>query len=312
MATAREVFERLVFSAGEHDYRWADVVVVARARGRWDEISRRTGDGLMALDRLAKPIADAELEEVGRAFRYARGLLAAEEMEAWLEHWAVSHRVWMGYLRRDLARSRQPEPEATLAPKEADVWAEAVCSGALAELARDLAARVAAAEADGRGAGPVETDLGRMDEAFAAFTRDALTPEAATKTLELRSADWVRLTFTALEFGERGMASEAALCVREDGLSLAEVADRAGVAVQEQEAFIAEVDPDVSKSLLSAPPGDLIGPLPVANRFLLVRVNEKIAPTLEDPVIQDRLHEEVPRRALEREVRNRVQWHERL
>jgi len=312
MANARDVFERLVFSAGEYDYRWADVVAAGRARSRWDEISSQAGDGLTALDRLGEPIAEAELEEAGQAFRYERGLLAAEEMEAWLEHWAVSHAEWLAYLRRALARSRQPEPEATLHPKEADVWAEAVCSGALAELARDLAARAAAAEADGRGAGPVETDLGRMDEAFAAFTRDALTAEAAAKTLELRSADWVRLTFTALEFGERGMASEAALCVREDGLSLAEVADRASVAVQEREAFIVEVDPEVSKSLLSAPPGELVGPLPVANRFLLVRVNEKIAPTLEDPLIQDRLHEEVPRRALEREVRNRVRWHERL
>jgi hypothetical protein len=310
MASPQEAFDRLVFSIGEQGYRWADVLTAARAWGRWDEISCETVRGLAALQ--STEIGTAELEEAGREFRYARGLLAAEEMEAWLQHWAVSHSDWRGYLRRGLARSRQPEMPDPATPSEEEVWAEAVCSGALAELARDLAARVAAAEADGRGAGSVETDLTRMEEAFAAFSRDALTPEAAAKTLELRGADWVRLAYTALEFGERGMASEAALCVREDGLSLHEVAGRAGVEVSEREVFIEQVDADVSKSLLSAPPGELVGPLPVGEAFVLVRVDEKIAPTLEDPLIQALLEEEVPRRALEREARNRVQWHERL
>ena len=310
MASPREALDRLVFSAGEEDYRWTDVLAAARAWGRWDQISRGTENGLAALQRAE--IGAAELEEAGREFRYARGLLAAEEMEAWLEHWAVSHADWQGYLRREVARSRQPEPAGSAVPSEAEVWAEAVCSGALAELARDLAARVTAAEADGQGAGPVETDLARMEEALTAFTRDALTPAAAAKTLEVRGADWVRLALTTLVFGERGMASEAALCVRDDGLSLPEVAGRAGVDVSEREVFIEEVDEDLSKSLLSAPPGELVGPLPVANGFLLVRVNEKVAPTLEDPLIKERLQEEVPRRALERELRDRVRWHERL
>ena len=82
--------------------------------------------------------------------------------------------------------------------------------------------------------------------------------------------------------------------------------------MSEREVFIEDVDDDLSKSLLSAPPGELVGPLPVANGFLLVRVNEKVAPTLEDPLIKERLQEEVPRRALERELRDRVRWHERL
>lgn len=310
MASPQEALERTVFAVGDEEYRWADVLAAARAWGRWDELRRRAAEGLTALE--VQTIGEGELEDAGQAFRYARGLLAAEEMEAWLEHWAVSHSDWLAYLRRELARSGQREGEGTTAPTEEQVWAEAVCSGALAELAHDLAARAAAAEADGRGAGPVERDLDRMEEALAEFARDAFTPEVAARTLELRSADWVRLTFTKLEFGERGMASEAALCVREDGLSLPEVADRAGVALDEHEAFIEEVDPDLSKSLLSAPPSELVGPLPVANRFILVRVNEKVAPTLEDPVIQARLREEVPRRALERAVRDRVQWHERL
>jgi hypothetical protein len=310
MASLEEAFDRHVFSVGEQDYRWADVVAAARVWGRWDEVSRQTGRGLAAVERLAS--GEPEVEEAGQAFRYARGLLAAEEMEAWLAHWGVSHADWLGYLRRELARSRQPQAEAKGDSDEGDVWAEAVCSGALAELAWELAARVVAAEANGGGAGPVETDLVRMDEAHAAFIERAFTPEAAAKTLELRNADWVRLSYTALEFPAAAMASEAALCVREDGLTPADVACRAGVPLLEREAFLEDVEPGLSESLLSAPTGELVGPLPVRNGFALLCVNEKVAPTLSDPVIQDRLQEEVPRRALEREVRNRVRWHEHL
>ena len=108
------------------------------------------------------------------------------------------------------------------------------------------------------------------------------------------------------------MASEAALLVREDGLSPAEVAGRAGVTLEEREAFLEDVEAELSESLLSTPTGELVGPLRVGNVFALLRVDGKVAPTLADPVIQERLREEVPRRALEREVRNRVQWHEHL
>ena len=89
-----------------------------------------------------------------------------------------------------------------------------------------------------------------------------------------------------------------------------EVAARAGVPLEERDAFLEDVEPGLSESLLSSPIGEVVGPLPVANGFALLRVNGKVAPTLADPVIQERLREEVPRRALEREVRNRVQWHE--
>jgi hypothetical protein len=311
MALPPEVLDRPVFGVGDQDYRWADVVAAARHWGRWTELERRTAKGLAALAGLPEKIGHAELDEEMQDFRYERSLIAAEEMEAWLEHWAVNTREWTGYLRRRLAGERA-SGETSSPPGERDVWAEAVCSGALAGLARDLAARVAAAEAGGVEPGPVDSDLARMEAGHAAFVEGALTPEAAEKALELRNADWVRLSYTALEFPAAAMASEAALLVREDRLSPEDVAGRAGVPLEEHETFLEDVDPSVSDSLLSAPTGELVGPLRVANGFALLRVNGKVAPTLADPVIQERLQEEVPRRALEREVRNRVRWHEHL
>jgi len=309
MVLPPEVLGRPVFAVGDQDYRWADVVAAARYWSRWTELERRTAEGLAALAGLPEKIGRAELDEAKQAFRYARKLIAAEEMDAWLERWGLEARDWSGYLRRQIARE-QATGEPGRPVDEIDVWAEAVCSGALAELARDLAGRVAAAEAGGIEPGPVEPGLARMEAEHVAFMTDALTPEAAAKALELRNADWVRVSYTALGFPEASMASEAALLVRKDGLSPAEVAARAGVPLEERDAFLEDVEPGLSESLLSSPIGEVVGPLPVANGFALLRVNGKVAPTLADPVIQERLREEVPRRALEREVRNRVQWHE--
>jgi hypothetical protein len=311
MVLPRDVLDRPVFAVGDQDYRWVDVVAAARQWTRWAELERRTAQGLAALAGLPAKIGRAELDEAMQAFRYERGLLAGDEIEAWLENWGLETNDWTGYLRRQIARERGAG-EGGSPPADQDVWAEAVCSGSLVELARDLAARVAAAEAGGVEPGPVDSDLARMEAEHAAFVEGALTPEAAAKALELRNADWVRLSYTALEFPEAGMASEAALLVREDRLSPADVAVRAGVAVEEREAFLEDVEPGLSESLLSAPTGELVGPLRVGDGFALLRVNGKVAPTLTDPVIQERLQEEVPRRALEREVRNRVRWHERL
>ena len=307
----REVLDRPVFAAGDQDYRWADVVAAARHWGSWAELERRAADGVGALARVTEKIGQAELLDEMQDFRYARSLLAAEEMEAWLDHWALTAKSWSSYLQREIARRRASGERGSPAD-ESDVWAEAVCSGALVDLARDLAARVAAAEAGGAQPGPVESDLARLDEEHAAFVQRALTAEAAAKALELRNADWVRLSYIALEFSSAAMASEAALLVRADGLSPGDVAGRAGVPLQEHERFLEEVEPELREPLLSAPAGELVGPLSVQNGFALVCVNEKVAPTLADPVIQARLQEEVPKKALEREVRNRVQWHEHL
>ena len=312
MALSPEVIDRLVFSAGKEDYRWADVVRAAELWGRWDELRRETANGLAALQRLAEPIDESELAEAAQAFRYARSLLAAEEMQAWLDHWGLSHGGWTAYLRRSIARGRGEQSGSEIEAGEDDVWAEAVCSGALAELARDLAARAATADAAGTPPGPVESDLGRMDDVLTAFLQAALTPEARAKTVELRSSDWVRLAFRELDFPDDAMAREGALLVREDGLSMAQVAERARVELHERHALVEEVEPSLSKTLLSAPPGELVGPVSMGDRFLLIQLDEKVVPGLDDPVIQDLVEREVPKKALEREVRNRVRWHERL
>lgn len=283
-----DVLERRVFTVGGRTFRWSDVV----ERVDWDAVRAAA----------ARPRGDAPGAALGEAearFRYERNLVAGEEMEAWLRAWNVSVREWREYLRRELAAAGPGS-----APAGADaVWAEAVCSGELERAARELAAAAAAAEATG------ESDLARAHERLVA---DAIAPAALDALLRARRADWIRVDCRTLVLPSEPAAKEAALCVRDDGMALAEVAAHAGVEMREHSLYLEDATDDLGKTLLSARTGELVGPLPLANRHVLVLVDDKVDPTLDDPEILRRAQEAARRRVTEREVLNRVTWHERV
>jgi hypothetical protein len=285
MSAPPEVLARPVFSAGTQDYTWADVVAAARAWGRWDDATRPSRGQR----------SEAEVEEAGQAFRYERNLLAAEEMEAWLAHWGLTVAEWRRWLRG-----------------EADGWPEAVCSGGLATLAHDLAARAACAEAVGTGAGTVANGLTQMGAAFDELTRSSLRDEDRVRLLEAQGSDWVRVRYGTLSFPELDMAREAVLCINEDGLALSEVAERAGTEAEIRDALVADIDPALAKTLLGTPAGTVVGPLALDGAFVLAHVEAKVPPSLADPAILELVDRELPRRVVEREVRNRVRWHDRV
>lgn len=315
----RSTLERRLFSVGGRTYRYDDVVRAARVSGELDELERQTAEGIAALDRLAAEghaQEESDVEAAATTWRHERSLLAGDEMEAWLARWELQPSDWRGHLQRRLARSMHSDDLsdslARFTPHakrvEDALWAEAVCSGSLARWARQLAGRAAAAEAIGR---PQSEDPAALDDALDELSRRARTQETSKKLLEARQVDWLRVACDLLVLPEEGMAREAALCIREDGMSLEEVAEHAGVAVTEQNALLEEVPAPLAEQLLSAVPGDLVGPVAVGDTYVVATVRDKRPPTIEDPVVQERLNEELPRRAVETEINNRVRWHDR-
>lgn len=290
------VGERPVFSAGERTYAWLEVVHAAEARGDVAAVERDLAAGVAALNEVE---LDAEaVDAAGTAFRRELGLLAADEMEAWLSHWGITSGDWVAFLRRRLARELAPgavggEPGAAL-------WPEAVCSGALSAWAWALAGRAAA--------GGEHDDPDAYDD----LVLRANTPEARAKALEARQMDWLRVECDLLELPAEGMAREAALCVREDGLSLDEVAARAGVQVAERAFLLVDAPPELADPLLSARPGDLVGPVSSGDAFSVALVRDKRAPVPDDPAIGELLDVEVARRAIDSEVKKWIRWHEHV
>jgi hypothetical protein len=270
--TVSGVLERPVFSVGRRQFRWSDVA----ERLDWDA--------------LGPPEETVGLDAETR-FRYDRNLVAAEEMEAWLERWDLTVSEWRDYLR------------GTIAEGDRGKWIAAVCSGALERAAQDLAARAAASDATG------DADL---DGGYDRFLAGAVTPEALQSVLEARKADWIRVDCRTLVLPSQAAGREAALCIRDDGMALAEVAEQAGVEMREHSLYLEDAADELGKALLSAHTGELLGPVPLADRYALVLVDDKVEPSLDDPEILRRVQEAARRRAIEREVVNRVTWHERV
>jgi hypothetical protein len=104
------------------------------------------------------------------------------------------------------------------------------------------------------------------------------------------------------------MAREAALCVREDGRNLGEVAADARRELRRSAMYIEEVDAALRDDFLGAQKGELLGPFEDGGDFVLYQVLDKTLPSSDDEALFVRAREAVLQLQLDREVNNRVKW----
>ena len=309
------VLERRLFSIADRVYRWQDVLDAARHWGDLAALERRAAAGIAALDRAAaagRPLTGAEIEAEADAFRHEHKLLAAEDMIAWLARWELEYDDLVAYSGRALARARLDGSMASDPPElgraAGVVWPEAVCSGALTDWASKLAGQLASAAA--LGVSP-DVELAAVEQASEERARRALTREVTAKVLAARRSDWVQVECTVLELTDEGMAREAALSVTDDGMTLSDVAVRAGAEVVDRTLAVEDAEPELARALLGAAEGEVVGPIAIGDRFVLAAVRGKRVPTLDDPLVQTRVQEEVRRRSTETDMGERIVWHER-
>ncbi len=332
---SESLLSRPAFDVAERTFSWRDVLLAARTWGVWGECERSAREGLARLAAGDGAAGEEELRARERAFRREHGLLSAEELEAWLTRWQLEAPDWRGYLRAEALRERSGAAgagrsegdgrapgaagdDAPGAPEPGELdraaWARAVCSGALEGVLERLGAVAAVASAQGSLAeGELdEAGLERMDEAYASFRDAAIDARALEREIELRTLDWTRFELRYLESGEEEVVREAALCVREDGMDLEQVAAEAGLEVQRQSTDLAALHEDVRSHVLGERAGGILGPLALDGAWRLVEVLERRAPALEDPALRERAASALMRSAVEAEVVDRVRWHERV
>ncbi len=294
-----------MLSVGDEVYRWADVVQLAQLGGEWAELQDDVRSGLVALreiDRSDEPLDEEEVAEAGRTFRYERGLLSADELEAWLDRNGLTTEEWEAHLQRAVARDRVPDAVAATDADpeiEAETWVEGICSGVLEEVAYRLAAFVAVAPG-----APLEQAEAELEE----FSQRTATDEAIVREIDGNRLEWIRFRYDAIDFTDEDAAREAALCVRSEGDSLAQVAERAGVPLEEREDWLDEVDPGLAPRFLAAEQGAVIGPVQAADHYVVAHVHEKTPPTVDDEDVRARAGWAVTERAVERQINERVVW----
>jgi hypothetical protein len=334
----RTVIDRQALSYGEISFGVADLVLAGYVAGTWPVLI----DDLRRSIRVEVDPAAAKAAAI--AFRRERGLLAGEDLRAWLHERELSSEELGAHLRRvvALAEGAGHDEIAPAASSEeiADVLrAEAVFSGALRDCGQLLAHWCAAARGrdtlDALPDAPAEEviALARADEVsgldalppellesrarraaalsaeFEAFRSEVASDEALERTLRRHRLDWQRYRYREAVFAEEPAALEAAMCVRDDAMSLEEVAGMARVAVAERTQLLYEVDKHMNGVLVSTPPGQLAGPHPHEGGFSLVEVLERRSPAIEDQDLLARARAELVDDGLERHLVGRVVWH---
>src|SRR5262245_17083758 len=100
------LLDRPAFSVGSQTYTWADVVLSAHLRGEWAQLEEQTRLGMNLVHRAEEDESpsEEEIEAAGEEFRYARDLVTAEEMEAWLGRFDLTVESWTDYLERSILR----------------------------------------------------------------------------------------------------------------------------------------------------------------------------------------------------------------
>ena len=287
--------------------------------------------GLACVARAEDTGEDVDEEEMAAAaadFRYARDLVSQDEMEAWLAAWSLSVEDWTEYLARVLLRRRWESELTTILadypvePDEVDavIEAEAICAGYIADLTSRLAGRAAAFErvrSEGWNPVTIAADdegawLDGLEKGFETFRARVVVRSALEDRLATHRLDWILVGGVAVNFDTLEAAREAAMCVRDDGMAMEEVARAAGVPTHDVRRYLEEIDATERASFVAATPGDVLGPLTVDGGFLVLQVRDKVLPSLDNPGVRRRAEESVLRTAVEHEVTRRVKWHRRV
>lgn len=325
------LFRQEVFRAGSRVFRWEDVVLAAELWGDWNRIKERALQNLafLAFEDAATgaTVSEDDIDKAADDFRYERDLITAEELEHWLSRWHLDTETWLDWIRASLLRDRLPDVVPS-APKETGVrqvesavLAEAVCSGELERLARRLAARAAiverekernhAPDEDRRSAGTLaerREAVAGLELSYQRFREEVLTPDALAARVKARLTDWTRINCSVLRLQAEDAAREAAMAVRQEGVDLGTLAQEIGEATEDGVEFLEETEPEVRDILLSARPGELVGPVSVGDEFVLVSVRAKIPPQPDDPEVLERAESSLLEGLVAREVDNRITW----
>ena len=312
--TARDAIDAAIFR-GELEEKWQTFLRHVAAEERADELE-------LELDESAISAAADE-------FRYRHDLITAEEAEAWLANRALTFDDFSDYFARqycvdalDEGFSAEQIEFTSAAPELRQSFvAQLILSGALDDMTVKLMSRLAARCA-GKEPAPeaivAETrkflnrlrieptqladwlqELNRdsawlnemvaIEAAYATHCDSLLAPEACQRELMALRLRLTRFEIERIELESHDAAKEALFCVREDGMSMAEVATEGGYPYRRAEFLLEDIPSDVQQKYLSVSQGDLLEPMPRGDGFELCRVIKKVEPRLEDPIVKSRV-----------------------
>jgi len=319
--TARDAIDAAIFR-GELDVKWKEFLHQIAAENRADELDLEPDE--------------SAISSAAEAFRYEYDLITAEETEAWLANRGLTLDDFAGYLTREYYASTLQEeiiPDEIEYPSaEAELHqlflAALILSGELDRMTGDLIVRLAARCAGKEPSSDatatekqkflhrngiksaqlaswleqLERDSKWLDEMLAmeaAYQKHCdtlLVPEARQRELLALRLPLTRFETEMIEVESLDAAREVLFCVREDGLSMQEVATAGGYPYRRADFILEDLPVDAQHRFLSVSAGEMLKPLARGDGFELCRILKKIEPQPDDPKVKSR----IDRRLLDR------------
>jgi hypothetical protein len=312
--TSQDAIDAAIFR-GQLEPKWKQFLRNIAAEDRADELD-------LDLD-------EAAVSAAAEAFRYKHDLITAEETQAWLVIRGLTFDDFTDYFTRQyyadaLQENLVPDDlEYNSASSELREMflAELILSGELDQLTNEFMCRLAARCADKELTSDAIANeerlffdrnrlnrkklanwlekLGRNSEWFsemlaseATYRRRCdtlLVPQARQRELVTLRLPLTRFETEVIELESRDAAKEALFCVREDGMSMEEVALEGRYPYRRVDFLLGDIPADVQQSFLSVSAGDVLEPIAHGDGFHLCRVIKKIEPQPDDPNVRSRI-----------------------
>ncbi|RMG40009.1 MAG: hypothetical protein D6719_12180 [Candidatus Dadabacteria bacterium] len=124
--------------------------------------------------------------------------------------------------------------------------------------------------------------------------------------------EWTKVDYDVLEFKDDQVAREAALCAREGTFSIIELAEENIADLSSYSHMIKDLQPELndvlSVPLVTAREGEIIGPLEINGRYVLIRLKNKELPDLDNRSIRELALKTAVRNMAVIESTRRVNW----
>jgi hypothetical protein len=298
---------RVLFCLDDRAWTWQHALACAEHCGLLAEELARLRSSQGAVDEAmthGRCLPEQALPDAITEWRFAFNLISAQETEQWLAARDLDLADLGEHLNRQLWRAEFPDCESAhrlAVPELAHaLWVQACLNDSLARLLRPLAQRVLCHSLRPAHGGELPAiratqfaaefadELAPLEAAYQACLAEFASSEACERALAMLRPELLRLRFQVASFAHHDAAAEARLCVRDDGESLATVAERVSASSEEGVAFACDLDVSTATRLLSAAVGECTLP---NDRHRIYVVLGKIEPDLADPSVAERVRQ---------------------
>jgi hypothetical protein len=320
---------------GTEELAFDTLLVASVADGSWESTRGRIVRGLEA-SACGVVTSPADLTAARTAFRSARGLLADDDLNAWLTARSVTLEQWRSHTilmllagtdraapphRGDAGAARMAAAVAVRVEDFLGPAAHTLLLGAAAKRTDHVDDDRVAALVEKVRSEPALPLLDRSDDQICGHAASVIRLreqlELAQREVDEHEmiavihanlVDWTTFDYDEIVLPTSASAKEAALCVRLDGSDLASVGELAGATLRHQR-HTAETAGPAEAFLVGAVVGEAMGPIESPEGWRVAVLRDRRAPDPDDASVRARARDEVIERSLGRRLAGRVTWH---